>query len=142
MLCLTFPTLLLKNLQKSKKCHFQRLKTFVAELEVASKPFSKVLPRTKFWFKHLPLKSLQKTEKWDFQRFTTFGFDLKVVSKPFSKILPMNNLEFKKLLFVCLTLPQKWFQLAHRKIGKKVKNAILKRWGDSASSKVSFYTIF
>ena len=48
MLCLTFPTSLLKNLQKNEKFHFQRLRAFVVELEVASKPFSKMLPRTEF----------------------------------------------------------------------------------------------
>ena len=41
----------LKNLQKTEKRPFQTLKTFVFELEVASKWFSKKLPVTKFRFK-------------------------------------------------------------------------------------------
>ena len=43
-------TSLLKNLQKTEKCPFQALKTFVLELTVASKPFSKKLPVTQYWF--------------------------------------------------------------------------------------------
>ena len=44
-------TLSLKNLQRFEKCTLQRLRTFVFELQVASKPFSKKLPMAKFWFK-------------------------------------------------------------------------------------------
>ena len=47
----TVSTLLLKNLQKTEKCPFQTLRTFVLELKVPSKPFSKKLLVTQFWFK-------------------------------------------------------------------------------------------
>ena len=40
----------LKNLQKIEKCSFHTLRTFVFELEVTSKPFSKKITITKFWF--------------------------------------------------------------------------------------------
>ena len=150
MLYLTFPTLLLKNLQKAKNCCFQRLTGFVVELEVVSKPFSKRFPRTKFWFKHVwtlcltfpengfnfATQKFAENKKINFQTFTTFSFDLKVLSKPFSKIPPMNNFEFKKFWFV--TFPKKRFQLGHWKIGKILKNLILKRSGDPIASKVSF----
>ena len=43
----------LKSLQKTEKCSFQMPTTFVFELKVPSKPFSKKFPRTKFWFKQL-----------------------------------------------------------------------------------------
>ena len=45
----------LKNLQKTKTFPFQTLKTFVFELKVASKPFSKRLPITKSCFKKFAL---------------------------------------------------------------------------------------
>ena len=41
----------LKNLQETEKCPFQTLRTFGFELKVASKPFSKKPPTTKFWSK-------------------------------------------------------------------------------------------
>ena len=57
MFCLSFPTngfnffnekFAKKN---KKKCSFQALTTLVFEVKVASKPFSKKLPMTKFWLK-------------------------------------------------------------------------------------------
>ena len=44
----TVSTLSIKNLQKPGKCSFQTLRTFVFELKVASKSFSKKLLMTKF----------------------------------------------------------------------------------------------
>ena len=41
----------LKIFKKSEKCPFQTFRTFIIELQVASKLFSKKLPKTKFWFK-------------------------------------------------------------------------------------------
>ena len=38
----------LKNMQKTEKCPFQTLRTFVFELKLASKQISKKLPMTKF----------------------------------------------------------------------------------------------
>ena len=64
-----------------------------------------------------------------FSKVHNICFDLKAASKPFSKVLPMNNFEFEKL---------KRFRFGHWKICKKVKNAILKRSGDSVASKVNF----
>ena len=55
MFCLTFPEngfkLVTQKLLKTEKYHFQTLRTFVFELRLASKPFSKKVPKTKFWFK-------------------------------------------------------------------------------------------
>ena len=66
-------TLPLKNLQKKvRKCHSLRLKTFLFDLQVVSKPFT---------------KTFEKAEKRQFQRFRTFVFQLKIASKPFSKKL-------------------------------------------------------
>ena len=44
-------TLSFKNFQKTEKCPFQTIRTFVFELKVAWKLFPKKLPMTKFWFK-------------------------------------------------------------------------------------------
>ena len=41
----------LKNLQKTEKYYFQRFRIFVLTKKFASKPFSKKLHMTKFWFK-------------------------------------------------------------------------------------------
>ena len=75
-------TLSLKNLQRTEKCPFQMLKTFVFELKVASKSFSKKLLVTKLWFKQfwtpcltfpengfnfVTQKFAKKTEKCPFQ---------------------------------------------------------------------------
>ena len=43
----------LKNLQKAEKCCIQTLTTFIFELKVASKSFSKKLPVNEFWFKQI-----------------------------------------------------------------------------------------
>ena len=54
MLCLAFSENsfkpVTKNLQKTKKSHFQKFRTFVFQMKVASKLFSKMLPMTKFGF--------------------------------------------------------------------------------------------
>ena len=47
----TVSTSSLKSLQKTEKYAFEMLRTFVFELKVPSKPFSKKLPMIKFWFK-------------------------------------------------------------------------------------------
>ena len=39
-----------KICKNTEKCPFQTLRTFVFELKVTSKPFSKKLPMTKFWY--------------------------------------------------------------------------------------------
>ena len=135
--------LLYSKICKKLKISIQRFRAFVVELEVASKLFSKMLPRTEFLFKHfwtlcltfgenglnVATQKFVKNWKMAFSKVHNICFDLKAASKPFSKILPMNNFEFEKL---------KRFQLGHWKICKKVKNAILKRSGDSVTSKVSF----
>ena len=92
-------------MQKSEKFLFQTLRTFVFELKVGSKPFSKKIPMTKFdlnrserfvsLFQNMvtasSLKNLQKTEKYLFHTLRTFVFQLKVASKPFSKKLYMTK---------------------------------------------------
>ena len=50
--------------KKSKKCHFQRSRTFLIELEEASKSFSKIIFRTIFWFKQFQMLCLTFTKKW------------------------------------------------------------------------------
>ena len=71
----------IKNFQKTEKCLFQTLRTFVFDLKIASKPFPKKFPMTNFdlnnfeRFASLPqkmvlillLKNLEKTEKCPFQ---------------------------------------------------------------------------
>ena len=47
----TVSTWSLKNLQKSKKCHLLRLRSFVFDLKVAWKSFSKMRAMTSFVFK-------------------------------------------------------------------------------------------
>ena len=102
-------TLPLKTLQKTEKWSFQTLRTFVLELKVTSKPFSKKLPITKYGFKQfwmlcltLPengldfiTQKLAKTEKCYFQTLTIFVFHLKVAPKPFPKKVLMTNFWFK-----------------------------------------------
>ena len=46
-------TSLLKNVQKTEKCSFQRVRTFIFELKVASRPFSKKVIMAKFWFEYI-----------------------------------------------------------------------------------------
>ena len=47
----TVSTSPLRNLQKGENCHFQTIRTFVFDLDVASKPFSKLLRTAQFKFK-------------------------------------------------------------------------------------------
>ena len=125
----------LKNLQKTERCSFQRLSTFVFQLQVASKPFSRKLRQPHFNFNSLEcfaslsqkivstlsLKSLQKTEKCSFQTITTLVFELKIASKPFSTNIPMTKLWFKWLWMLCLTFPKGGFNFFNEKFAKKQK---------------------
>ena len=102
-------TLSIKNLQKTKRYHFQTPILLAFELEQASKPFCKKVPMTRFWCKlflmfcltllkngfNFVIQKLQKTKNSPFQMFRTFVFDLKVASKPFSKKLPMTDFEYE-----------------------------------------------
>ena len=100
----TVSTSSLNNFRKTEQCPFQTLETFVFELNVASKPFSKKLHMTELksfrcFASFSPkivstssIKNLQKTEKCPFQTLRPFVFELKVASKPFSKKSPMTNL--------------------------------------------------
>ena len=96
-------TLSVRNLQKTEKCFFQTLITFVFGLQVAQNGFliSLLWPKSdlnsperfvslsKKTISTSSLKNLQKTEKWFFQTLWTFVFELKVAPKPFAKkILP------------------------------------------------------
>ena len=55
MFCLTFPendfNFVTEKLQTTENFPFQMLRTFVFDLEITSKPFSKKLPMTNFVFK-------------------------------------------------------------------------------------------
>ena len=124
----------LKNLQKSEKFPFQMLKTFFSELKVASKPFSKKLLMTKFWFKNFLMscltfpesginfvtRKLQKTEIF-FQILRTFVFDLKVASEPFSNKLLMTDFEFKWFWRLSLAFPENVFNFVTQKLAKNWK---------------------
>ena len=96
-----------KILQKSKQCYSQILSTFVFELSLASKQFSKMLPMTNFEFKwswrlciafpesgfNFVTQTLaKKTRKCPCQRLATLAFELKVAPKPYSKIPPITKL--------------------------------------------------
>ena len=130
----------LKNLQKYEKHHFQKLRTFVLNFKVASKPFSKMLPMTNLgfkWFWRLLLTSLEndfnfltqklaKNWKMPFQRFGTFVFDLKVASRPFSKNISNTKFLFKQFSTFFLTLPVTSFNFFVQKFVKKTKNAVFK----------------
>ena len=113
MFCRTFPrnglNFVTQRLQKTENFPFQMLGTFVFDLKIASKLFSKKLPMTNLEF-YSPwklslafpemvsissLKNLRKTEKCLFQTLRTFVFEFKVASKPFSKKLPMTKFWFK-----------------------------------------------
>ena len=78
----------LKNLQKTEKCTFQKLRTIAFEVKVASKPFSKKFTMAKIWFKKYStlsltfpeivstssLKILQKTWKMLFSNVQNIRF--------------------------------------------------------------------
>ena len=134
----------LKNLQKTEKCPFQTLGTFVFELTVASKSFSKKFPMTKFWLRKFLIfflnflrkrfqlrhsKICKKTKTCPFQTLRIFVFELKVISKPFSKKLPITKFWFKKFSMFCLTFPENGFNFVTQKFAKNWKmpfsNALL-----------------
>ena len=85
----TVSTLSLENLQNTEKSPFWTLRTFVLELKVASIPFSKKLPVTKFRFKQFwapcltlqkmvstsSIKNLWKTCFWDRSSFKTISWN-------------------------------------------------------------------
>ena len=66
-----------------------------------------------------------------------FGFDLKGSFKLFLWTI-LNIKSFDLFNLFSKKKKKKQFQLGHWKICKKVKNAILKRSGDSIASKVTF----
>ena len=76
-------TLSLKNLKKSEKCSFQTLRTFVFELRIALKIFSKKLPMTKFLFKYFSALCLIFTQNVFY--FATQKFEKKW-KLPFSNL--------------------------------------------------------
>ena len=59
--------------KKSKKCLFQRSRTFLIELEEASKSFSKIIPRTIFWFKQFEMLCLTLSNHFLTQKFANTG---------------------------------------------------------------------
>ena len=62
-----------KNLQKTEKCPFQILRTFIFELQIAWELLSKRLPMINFWFKHFSTLCLTFPEN-DFN-FVTQKFE-------------------------------------------------------------------
>ena len=59
----------LKNVKKSEKCHFQRFRTFVFDVMVASKPFYKRLLMNKFGFTQFCLAFSKNSFNLDFLKF-------------------------------------------------------------------------
>ena len=127
-----FSTSSLKNCKKTENFPFQMAKTFVFDLNVASKPFSTKLPITDFWLncswklwlafpESISIsspKNLQKTKKCPFQTLRTFLFELKVPSKPFSKKLLMTKFWFKYFWTFCLTILKNDFNFVNQKLTK------------------------
>ena len=160
MLCVTFPAKGIKfgkiNLQKTERCSFQKLSTFVFEPKVASKPFSWKFPRPNFDLNSLErfaslsqemastlsLKSFQKTEKCLFQTLTTFFFEPKVASKPFSKKLTTSKLWFKEIWTLCVTFPSNGFNFVTQKIAKTWKMLFSNGHNIRFWAQGSFKTIF
>ena len=139
----TVSTLLLKNLQKIKKWHFQMFTTFAFDLKVASKPSNlksfDFLPH----FPHLPhmvAEKFAKTWKMRFWNALEIEYLLKLASKPFFKMLPMSNcLES----FVSLCLNAIWIStLRHDLNFAKMRNALFKRSEYSIWTQYNFTTIF
>ena len=86
-----------KNLQKSEKCHIWTLKTIVLHLQVASKPFSKMLPTINFGFNvwiYFYIFEGFDFLFWKLFSWYNFVFELKVVSDLLSKTVPIPNLWF------------------------------------------------
>ena len=105
-------TLPLKNLlKKVRKCHSLRLKTFLFDLQVVSKPFT---------------KTFEKAEKRQFQRFRTFVFQLKIASKPFSKKLYITKFWLKQFLTLCQPFPKTTLKFDIQTFTKKLKNVNFK----------------
>ena len=123
----------LKNLQKTEKCPFQKLRTF-GFYWVALKTFSEMLTMNhdQLWIQRLlnarlcfhskrfqlhGSKMYKKTENCLFQRFSsTFTLDLKVVSKQFSRMFSMSDFGFTQS---CLAFPKNIFNLFTEKCAKK-----------------------
>ena len=97
----------LKNLQKCEKWPFQTLRTFIFEVKVASKKFSKKFPMARFWFKQLWTLCLafpengftfitQKFAKnWKMPFSSAQNSELKLPAKPFYKKVLMTKFWFK-----------------------------------------------
>ena len=122
MFCLTVPesgfNLVTQKLQKTESFPFQMLRTFVFDLKVILKQFSKKLPMNNFEFKwswrlcltfpengfNFNTQKVEKNpEKCHFQKLKTFAFEIKVASNHFPKsfLWPnfnLNGLEDSALL--------------------------------------------
>ena len=119
-----------KKSQKNWKMPISRFRTFVFQINVASKPFSKKLATIKFSLKQFSTLSLTfpengfnfvtqkfaKNWKVSFSKFRTFVFELKVASKPFSKRLSLNNLWFTRSWKLCIGF--NGFNIATQKFAK------------------------
>ena len=80
-----------RNLQKTVKCPFQRLTTFVFEIKVASKTFSKKLSMSKFSFKEFSMLCL--TFPGNGFTFVTEKFVKIWKTKLFHKIVSTSSLK-------------------------------------------------
>ena len=146
----------LKNLQKTERYSFQRLSTFVLQLNLASILFSWKLPRPNFNFNSLErfaslsqkmlstssLKSFWKIEKCPFQTFTAFVFEPKVASKPFPKTFPTTKFWFKEIWTLCVTFPANGFNFVTQKVPKHLKILFSKTHYIRFWAQDTFKTIF
>ena len=124
--CLVFPvsTLSLNSFQKNENCHFQTLRTFVSDMKISWKPFSKMLVLT-----HFPRKQFHLCQSKICKKVTNSIFShrqlLKVASKAFSKMLPVTIFGCKRFPTVCLTF-QKTISTWSFKNWQKSKNGVFK----------------
>ena len=113
----------LKYLQKSEKWPFQTLRTFVFEIKIAPKPFSRksIKPKSDLnsferfaslsqkMISTSSLRYFQKTEEYPCEALITFVLKHKVSSRPFYKKLCMTKFWFKQCTRLCLTFPENGF---------------------------------
>ena len=134
----------LKNLSKSERRSFQADKTFVLELKVPPKPFSKKLLFSKFWFKqfwtlcftfpesdfNLVMQKLAKNCKMPFPRAHNICFWGQGSFKDIFYEGFYDQIFIQIVLNALTDFPRKWFHFRHWKIKKKqkkpLKNALFK----------------
>ena len=106
-----------KNCKKSKTCFL----SFVFNLNVAWKQFSKKLLKTNFGFKQF-LNPLCYSKIWENLKNALFkGFYLRVASKPFPEMLTTANFQFKAFWMPCPPFALSCFNFINLKCAKNWK---------------------